>query len=165
MSEEWRPVEGYEGHYSVSSMGRVKSFKQAKPRILKQDTDRDGYKSVVLCMNAKTKRRRVHHLVLRAFVGPRGMGLEARHINGKPGDNRACNLAWSTHKANIADKKRHGTQQAGVRHPGVKLHPQEVRWIRERRAAGVPRKEVAKWAGVAAYTVYEIETGRSRARA
>lgn len=165
MAEEWRDVVGYEGHYAVSSEGRVKSFKRKRARILRPDTDSDGYRTVVLSMNTKTKRRRVHHLVLEAFVGPRRRGREARHLNGKPGDNRACNLAWSTHRENIADKRRHGTEQVGTRHPQVKLHPQEVRWIREKRSAGVPREEVARWAGVSAYTVYEIETGRARSRA
>lgn len=53
--------------------------------------------------------RRVHHLVLETFVGPCPSGYEARHLNGNPGDNRACNLAWGSRVEQIADQKRHGT--------------------------------------------------------
>ena len=34
--EEWRPIDGYEGLYEISSHGRVKSLKGKKEMILKQ---------------------------------------------------------------------------------------------------------------------------------
>ena len=35
MIEEWRDIAGFEGLYQVSSLGRVKSQKQKKDKILK----------------------------------------------------------------------------------------------------------------------------------
>ena len=50
--EMWRKIEGYEGDYFVSNLGKVKSFKQNKKgNILKQICDKDGYKYLTLCKN------------------------------------------------------------------------------------------------------------------
>ena len=71
MSEEWRDIEGYEGLYQVSSMGRVKSLERniphwcggeriQKERILKPVVRGDGYLKVDLCAGGKRKMFAVH---------------------------------------------------------------------------------------------------------
>ena len=59
MNEEWRDIEGYEGLYQVSNLGRVKSLrdKNNKKRelILKPKIMRNGYLKVDLCKNGKQK--------------------------------------------------------------------------------------------------------------
>ena len=43
--EEWRDIEGYEGLYQISNLGRVKSFPNCKrktTRILKPGNNRTG---------------------------------------------------------------------------------------------------------------------------
>ena len=58
--EDWRPVVGYEGLYSVSNLGRVRSedrivtagvgrVRHQSERILKPGSDRGGYLIVTLC--------------------------------------------------------------------------------------------------------------------
>ena len=46
MEEIWKDIEGYEGLYQVSNLGRVKSFPKktySKERILTKITNVDGY--------------------------------------------------------------------------------------------------------------------------
>lgn len=39
MKEEWKDIVGYEGLYQVSNLGRARSFKWGKEKILKQPLD------------------------------------------------------------------------------------------------------------------------------
>ena len=60
--EEFRDIPDYEGVYQVSNLGRVKSLKFNKERILKSTKDRDGYLRVYLCLNNKSKTNKVENL-------------------------------------------------------------------------------------------------------
>jgi hypothetical protein len=106
MRERWLPVVGYEGAYEVSDCGLVKSVDRVigsesrgyyiKPgRLLKQQTSHDGYKAVHLCRNGTEVRRRVHVLVLAAFIGPKPFPeAEANHKDGQKANNALKNLEW-----------------------------------------------------------------------
>lgn len=62
---KWMPIQGYEGLYEISDSGLVRSvLRETKSgrsygkriiggRILKQNTDKDGYKQVCLCKNGQ----------------------------------------------------------------------------------------------------------------
>jgi len=135
MSEEWKPIPGYEGHYEVSSTGEVRSLRsrfglRAEPRAVVPLVHPSGYLSVGLCKDAFVRRRRVHQLVLEAFVGPRPQGSETRHLNGKQADNRLENLTWGTKIENAKDKALHGTQTRGVTNNTAKLTEEQVYEIR-----------------------------------
>ena len=120
MSENWKPVVGYEGLYEVSDQGRVRSLDRVVPharsgvmkrkgKILKQSPiNQDGYLAIGLHRNGHQKKRMVHRLVLMAFVGPCPEGMEGCHNNGVNTDNRLENLRWDTPKENSEDIKRHG---------------------------------------------------------
>jgi hypothetical protein len=71
-------------------------------------TDSDGYQVVTLYLNGTRPSRKVHTLVLEAFVGPRPDGMVTRHLDGDPSNNRLSNIAYGTPRENSLDRVRHG---------------------------------------------------------
>lgn len=96
VDEIWKPVDGYEGLYEVSNLGRVKSLLHDNEWILKQIDNGHGYLRVALSKNGNVKKYRVHRLVARAFVlndDPENK-THINHKNEIKTDNRADNLEW-----------------------------------------------------------------------
>jgi hypothetical protein len=104
----------------------------------------------------KGNHRKVHHLVLEAFIGPRPDGFEACHGNGDPTDNRVENLRWGTHEENHDDRAMHGTLNRGERAGGAKLTAATVLEIRSLAARGVLQRDIAMRYGVHFGTVSKI---------
>lgn len=119
--ENWRPIPGYEGSYEVSDLGRVRSIDREIPGrwgrhirhgiVLRQNTDKDGYKKVAPSLNGDARTVSVHHLVLQAFIGPEPEGYVAMHRDGDPANNTASNLSWGTYSDNTFDAVEHGTHR------------------------------------------------------
>lgn len=149
MTEEWRPVPGFENQYRVSNFGQVFSVRSG--RVLRPGRMSSGHLSVSL---GRGNTVCVHALVLLAFVGDRPEGKEARHINGVPADNALSNLEWATRSRNAQDKKWH----AGAK--GYKLRPQAVLHLREKRKAGASVSDLAEEFGVGKTTVYYAIKGK-----
>ena len=106
--------------------------------VRKLIVDTYGYLQVSLSKDHRKVVRKVHGLVLEAFVGSRPQGMECRHLNGDQRDNRLENLAWGTHKENTADTISHGNfnfhpfpVMRGEKHPRAKLTSDQVRQIRK----------------------------------
>ncbi|SNY95553.1 NUMOD4 motif-containing HNH endonuclease [Halomonas sp. hl-4] len=110
MSEEiWKSIEGYEGRYEVSSLGRARSLDRetfykdgrkgrVKGRILKGAYSKaHGY--VVIGLDSKDKRV-LHRIIAEAFLPPTEYKETVNHINGDKLDNRASNLEWASYKRN-----------------------------------------------------------------
>lgn len=111
--EIWKPVKGYENYYEVSSEGRVRSvdhyvraglkhnsFVKKKGHLLKQNAKRNGYLTVDLCKDNRTKTISVHRLVAIAFLEPVEGKNFVNHINLNKHDNRVENLEWCTSSEN-----------------------------------------------------------------
>ena len=82
----------------------------------------------------KPQTKRVSHLVLETFVGPRPDGTECCHFpDANPENNDVRNLRWATHIENIADRTISGNAPSGVRHGMARLTPEIVREIRKIR--------------------------------
>lgn len=118
MKEIWKSIEGYEGFYEVSNLGRVKSLSRyvsngtsvplyVKERILKQWKDKKGYCTVVLGKEGKYKTYAVHRLVANAFIlNPNNLPC-VNHKDENPSNNFVDNLEWCTYRYNL----NYGTAQ------------------------------------------------------
>lgn len=120
MTDEWRPVVGWEGFYEISAGGKVRSinrivhFSDGRVRQYAAvdraaHTDGFGYRKVTLKRAGKQVRALVHQLVAAAWIGPRPSGMEVCHNDGDKTNNRRSNLRYDTRKANHEDAVRHGT--------------------------------------------------------
>lgn len=118
--EIWKDIEGYEGLYQVSSLGRVKSIQrsvireynksgvsQIKEKILKPFINNTGYYAISLSKNSKLTPHHIHRLVAVTFIPNPENKAQVNHIGknaeGKIDqlDNRAISLEWATPKENI----------------------------------------------------------------
>ena len=100
----------YRGYYSVSNLGNVKSLKRIdnnnhkiKERILKNKTDKLGYKRINLCKDGISKTFSVHRLVAFMFVENDNTSIKTQvnHIDENPSNNNVENLEWCDCKYNI----------------------------------------------------------------
>ncbi len=116
MTEKWLPIPEYEGYYSVSNQGQVRSVDRVttagsrwRGRVLKSAPDKDGHLRVVLSRGNKQKNFFVHYLVMLAFVGSRpSFDVDICHFDGDPTNNYLENLRYDTKTANRKDDVRHG---------------------------------------------------------
>ena len=107
--EMWVPIPGFPG-YEVSDWGGVRSVKYGDQRIRKLIfAKRGGYPQLALRADGVSYLRKVHSLVMLAFVGPRPDDLEIRHLDGDVRNARLSNLRYGTHLENAADQRGHGT--------------------------------------------------------
>ncbi len=65
--EIWIDIQNYENDYQISNIGRIKSLKYNKERILKQYKNKNDYFYVILLKNKKRKNTQVHTLVYETF--------------------------------------------------------------------------------------------------
>jgi hypothetical protein len=91
--EKWEEINGYEGLYWVSSIGRIISKRGSTYKLRKLRLRKDGYLEVKLCSNYKSKSFLVHRIVVSHFVSKHTGKLNCtNHINNIRTDNRVCNL-------------------------------------------------------------------------
>lgn len=100
-NEVWSDVRGYEELYKVSSMGRVKSLKWGKERILRPEKNKWGYLQVTLCKDGKCKKFYVHRLVAEAFLNPVAGKDFVNHLDEVKDSNHYSNLEYCTPKENL----------------------------------------------------------------
>lgn len=164
--EIWRPVVGYEGHYEVSDLGRVRSVDRELVSHFGRRLYRRTYKGHILTPSLVAGRRwivalsrpparphsySVHLLVLLAFVGPRPAGCYGCRLDGDVNNNRLTNLTWRPEKS----------MPKGERHHAAKLTEQQVQSIRRQWALGEQPKELAQRFGVTPATIYWIASGKT----
>lgn len=109
--EEWLSIEGYEGLYEVSNLGRVKSLRDNKgnyrEKILSQCDNGNGYLMVVLCKYGKMQTCKVHRLVANAFIPNPNNFPTVNHKDEDKTNNCVDNLEWM----NMKQQVNHGTAQ------------------------------------------------------
>lgn len=169
-TEEWRDVPGYRG-YQVSSLGRVRSgwyptskgrhFNAERQKFLKPNTRKtDGYQKLVLVDSDGAQHTLyLHNVVLLAFVGECPDGMECRHFDGDPSNNRLSNLLYGTRIENAQDRIRHGTSTRGKVHNTTKLTLVQVAQIKARIASGESDTSIAKDYPVTRGEIHHIRSG------
>ena len=99
MEEIWKEIEGFNGDYWVSNLGRVKSLKYKKERILKPRKQSGYYK--VLLYNDKKYEYSIHRLVAMAFIPNPDNLPQVNHKDENKANNCVDNLEWCTWEYNI----------------------------------------------------------------
>lgn len=166
--EIWKPIKEYEGYYEVSNRGRVRGLDRILSnnyrwpgRIMKFKTNRYGYYSICLHKNGIKDERRVHRLVMEAFVGPLPVKGHTRHLDGNKLNNCLENLAYGDARSNHADMIAHGTSPKGDRHPGKKLSTEDVLFILKSLENGAVGRLLAKSFGVSPATISLIKNRKN----
>lgn len=166
-AEVWKPVVGYEGWYSASSLGRIRRDKTwngtTAGLILKPQLQRNQYLRVYLWKNGNGRFVSVHRIVASAFHGRPESRMFVNHKNGDRTDNRPENLEWCT----PAENSRHadvvlGKCYRGEKNRNAKLSDAQVVEIRQLLVNGHSGPSIAKRFGIAHSHVYRIKHGQSR---
>jgi len=126
MQEEiFKDIPGYEGIYQVSNLGRVKSLRFNKEKILKPAVTK-GYYLVTFRVYPNKKTFRVHQLVAMAFLGhtPCGFDFVVDHIDSNKMNNNVNNLQIITQRNNIYKIESKGTSK----YKGVHWDKKNNKW-------------------------------------
>jgi hypothetical protein len=172
---EYRVLDGH-CFYRVGDDGSMWSSKPNGHnwKRLKLYRNRRGYLVFTLRTSGVCSRKYLHRLVLESFVGPAPAGMECRHLDGNPANNRLSNLCWGTKSENALDSIRHGTfvrpvflgppsrvsRNRGESHGSAKTCEEDVLEMRRLKAAGFCRRTIAARFGLHPQTVAKILTGK-----
>jgi len=171
-SEIWRTIPGSEGHYSVSSVGRVRSepiptrhVGRQRGRILTCSPDNKRYPQFCMCLvGGRRQTMKVHRAVALAFLGPRPEGHQINHRSGDKTDNRVENLEYVSCRENIRHAWRTGlcssARRRGMSSSQAKLTDEDVREIR-RLGSQTTRKRLAQRFGVTPENIACILKGQT----
>ncbi|KKL24932.1 hypothetical protein LCGC14_2410390 [marine sediment metagenome] len=145
--EDWLPVAGYEGFYSVSTLGRVRrdaptkyrggiSYPGRVLRTYQTQYNSNKYRIVSLCTGKGWRIGKVHRMVAIAFLGPPLPGMCVNHKNGDKWDNRVQNLEWVTLVENCRHAVAAGLTMYGEKNKMARLSAAQVRTIRQSYRTG-----------------------------
>tara|TARA_R110002073_G_scaffold275180_1_gene438716 strand:- start:1843 stop:2346 length:504 start_codon:yes stop_codon:yes gene_type:complete len=123
--EIWKDVKGYEKHYKVSNLGRVKSIKFNKEKVLSKTKLSNGYLKVLLCKNGKSKTKTVHSLVAESFLNHKSnIYIVVDHINNIKTDNKLSNLQIISQRENSSKDRKNKYSN----YTGVTFHKNDNKW-------------------------------------
>ena len=104
MVEVWKQIEGFEGRYSISNLGNVKSLKyggRELARNLVPKVNNSGRLWVELWKDGKRHCYLIHRLVAMHFIPNEDSSKNTiNHIDENPQNNIVTNLEWCTQEEN-----------------------------------------------------------------
>ena len=130
MDKIWKDIEGAEGSYQVSNLGRVRSLDRyvsskgglcfKKGAVKSLFVSNVGYLRVHLHLEDGPVNKSVHRLVASAFL-PNPFDLaQVNHLDGVKENNRVDNLVWSSasenvqHAYEVLGRKQKGREEVPV---------------------------------------------------
>ena len=130
MEETWKDIQGFEGYYQVSNLGRVKSLERyvchsgkamlRKERIRKP-FDNQGYWNLTLHKDKQDYHTTIHQLVAKAFIpNPDNLPV-VNHKDGNKKNNCVDNLEWVT----ASENSRHAIKIGLISVEQCKLNAQQ----------------------------------------
>lgn len=115
MKEIWKDIEGYEGLYQVSNLGRIKSFHKKNEIVMKLNYAR--YTQIDLMKDGERKCKRVCRLVGIHFISNPENKPQINHKDGNKHNNVYTNLEWATGSENCVHAFENNLR---ARYPGEK---------------------------------------------
>jgi len=160
--ETWKDIQGYEGLYKVSSIGRIMSNHTNKKgegwQILSGYTDTKGYQRIGLYKNGLTINQKIHRLVARAFIPNPDNKAEVNHKDSNKQNNNAENLEWVT----LVENMKHAYDNKlipamiGSKNGRSKITEADVIIIRSMAYTGIDYKDIKKHFPVNEKTIHKI---------
>lgn len=105
MDEVWKDIQGYEGYYQISNLGRVRSLRhrfglREEPLIQAIRRDGGGYQQCKLSKDGVSTYPKVHLLVARHFIPNPDNLPQVNHIWEDKDRNTVEDLEWCTAQYN-----------------------------------------------------------------
>lgn len=160
MEEIFKDIPGYEGIYTVSNLGNVRSVRRNKLLTLQL---RRGYPSVILQYEGFRKNEAVHRLVALVFIPNPENKEQINHIDGNKENNCTCNLEWVTASENTKHAHTLGlvpkVDRSGTNNGRSKLSEEDIKFIKNNyipRSKEFGNRALAERFGVASSTISRI---------
>lgn len=155
MNEEiWKDVPNYEGHYSCSNLGNLKSIKNGVDRPLStRSKNNSGYFTCSLVKDGKSKKLGIHVVVAISFLGDQThLKKHVNHKNKIKTDNRVENLEWVSVSENIVHSRNNGAK-------GKKFTIKDCIEMIKLSHNGMPTKDIAIKYNTSRHAVSALFTG------
>jgi hypothetical protein len=168
-NEIWKDIEGYEGLYQVSTLGRLKRLeyivickngrnRKLPTHILNPPILKNGYIIACLRKEGKGKYLLLHRLVASAFLPNPNNLAQVNHKDGNKKNNNVENLEWVTPQNNIIHAFNNN-----LMHPahGIKINvghfvEEDIRNIRLKASEGMSQRKIAAEYGVKQNAIWLI---------
>lgn len=161
VTENWRPIAGWEGRYEASDLGHVRNARTGR-RVAGWVNPAHGYTQISL-HRPKTEGRpisyRLHRLIAIAWIpNPEGKS-EVNHKDLDPTNNAVSNLEWMTKRENIDHAIANGHYDPTKHHKRLKrLTLEDVEFIRAAEGT-MTTKQLCERYNVTAGHIRRIQTG------
>lgn len=129
--EQWKPVEGYEGLYEVSDMGRIKSIIYNNHIIMKYHSNWFWYMILSLRKEWKSLTEKVHRIVCNSFLHNPENKEQVNHINWIKHDNRLENLEWCDRSYNQKHAYKTGLRKVTENNNLIKNNPSKWKFWKD----------------------------------
>lgn len=113
-NEVWKDIDGYEGIYQISNLGRVKNV--TTNHIKTTFESNNGYLRVRLYKQDGGKNFSIHRLVAKSFISNPNCFKEVNHKDENVLNNTVQNLEWCsrTYNNNYGDRNRKVSEKLSI---------------------------------------------------